>query len=149
MPDAEAAKRAYDWCKENCDWFKYSGTTLYRFSLNENQFLKESQYDDLGYPTDFDWLEEAAKQTKAECLVASSNCDYTAEEIYGDEEDDEAPLWRSWKLCPAETTLTKTTGLLKDSAVNSLSLSSMAALKSNTEMHTKLPRNFQTRTSLL
>ena len=37
MPDAEAAKRAYDWCKENCDWFKYSGTTLYRFSLNENQ----------------------------------------------------------------------------------------------------------------
>ena len=82
--DAEAAKRAYDWCKANYDWFKgekEDGSDA-PFLLEENGFVPNaavaSEVDDgafdlkrVSVPSDVDWLGEPCKQTKAARLVAS------------------------------------------------------------------------------
>jgi hypothetical protein len=87
-PDADAAKRAYDWCMENYDWFKGEngdGSDIPPFLLSGNSF--EANDDDYyadglvikgtNIPGDVDWLADAAKETKAARLVASVIQDYS------------------------------------------------------------------------
>lgn len=80
--DADAAKRAYDWCKANYDWFKgeEEDGSKAPFLLEGNEFVVNEAVGldgnalDLEYgsvPSDVDWLGEPCRQTKAARLIAS------------------------------------------------------------------------------
>lgn len=80
--DADAAKRAYDWCKANYDWFKgeEEDGSKAPFLLEGNEFVVNEAVGldgnalDLEYgsvPSDVNWLGEPCRQTKAARLIAS------------------------------------------------------------------------------
>ncbi len=81
--DVDAAKRAYDWCMENYDWFKDGDGSNAPFSLVENSFAGRDEYcggldiKNGDIPADIDWLADAAKEAKVERLVASIHEDYS------------------------------------------------------------------------
>ena len=80
--DADAAKRAYDWCKANYDWFKgdEEDGSKAPFLLEGNEFVPNAavgldgnalDLKDGSIPSDVDWLGEPCRQTKAARLIAS------------------------------------------------------------------------------
>ena len=105
--DADAAKRAYDWCKENYGWFrgeKGDGSDA-PFLLNKNKFVpNEDAYPDgldIKYgdvPDNTAWLQKPFKAVKAARLVASIHQDYS-ETSYGSNSYHEGVWERGRSFC--------------------------------------------------
>lgn len=105
--DADAAKRAYDWCKENYGWFrgeKGDGSDA-PFLLNKNEFVpNEDAYPDgldIKYgdvPDNTAWLQKPFKAVKAARLVASIHQDYS-ETSYGSNSYHEGVWERGRSFC--------------------------------------------------
>ncbi len=81
-PDADAAKRAYEWCVENYSWFDSDDGTP--FVLKDNAI--KPNYDDYpdgpdinhsDIPGDIMWLARPFREAKATRLVASVWQDFT------------------------------------------------------------------------
>lgn len=85
--DADAAKRAYDWCMENYGWFKKDDGDGTPFLLNGNSFNANEKVSVNGtggldikngdIPDNVDWLSDAVKEAKVERLVASIREDFS------------------------------------------------------------------------
>ena len=79
--DEDAAKRAYDWCMENYDWFKEDDGNGTPFLLNGNSFVVNEDVSLNGtggldikwgdIPDNVTWLAKAFNAVKATRLVAS------------------------------------------------------------------------------
>lgn len=79
--DEDAAKRAYDWCMENYDWFKEDDGNGTPFLLNANSFVVNEDVSLNGtggldikngdIPDNVTWLAKAFNAVKATRLVAS------------------------------------------------------------------------------
>ena len=105
--DADAAKRAYDWCKENYGWFRGEegdGSDA-PFLLNKNKFVpNEDAYPDgldIKYgdvPDNTAWLQKPFKAVKAARLVASIHQDYS-ETSYGSNSYHEGVWERGRSFC--------------------------------------------------
>lgn len=81
--DADAAKRAYDWCNENLDWFRGDGDEMpfllngNSFDINEKLFMTKTgcrpapELSNTDFPDNVTWLASAFNAVKATRLVAS------------------------------------------------------------------------------